>query len=135
VDGKLVVSVCLRCVAVRSGASLLVLVTIWRSVFAVVHRFRASQRAVALAWALADCRDGCLSAHASLAWRRRLPRTSTRLVAAPCLREHGERDKKLGCRVEISKVVIFLHHSGASEESLGRMTSDFFRLSFTECCR
>ena len=64
-DGKLVVSVCLRCVAVRSGASLLVLVTIWRSVFAVVHRFRASQRAVALAWALADCRDGCLSAHAS----------------------------------------------------------------------
>jgi len=102
-----VVSVCLRCVAVRSGASLLVLVTIWRSVFAVVHRFRASQRAVALAWALADCRDGCLSAHASLAWRRRLPRTSTRLVAAPCLREHGERDKKLGCRVEISKVVIF----------------------------
>ena len=47
-DGKLVVSVCLRCVAVRSGASLLVLVTIWRSVFAVVHRFRASQRAAAL---------------------------------------------------------------------------------------
>ena len=26
----------------------------------------------------------------------------------------------------ISKVMIFLHHSGASEESLGRMKSDFF---------
>ena len=36
-----------RC-CVRSGASLLVLVTICRSVFAVVHRFRASQRAAAL---------------------------------------------------------------------------------------
>lgn len=47
----------------------------------------------------------------------------------------GSAIKKLGCRVEISKVVIFLHHSGASEESLGRMTSDFFRLSFTQCCR
>ena len=36
-----------RC-CVRSGASLLVLVTICRSVFAVVHRFRASQRAASL---------------------------------------------------------------------------------------
>ena len=67
----------------------------------------------------------CRFRRARLGTAHTIPELARQLLPVPYA-SMGSAIKTGRSRRGISKVMIFLHHSGASEESLGRMKSDFF---------